>query len=138
MSADRLEEWGTFDNERVQPIARELAQDLFMALIPQLMHVAPKLKISITLRDYMMRQLTVIFSKALFLRARLEAAPVNYRYFWATTGQTFDDRQMEEVTDNEYESVGVCIFPGFFEELADLRTGIVDWKVTSKAQVHGM
>ncbi|KAM3420511.1 hypothetical protein BST61_g3778 [Cercospora zeina] len=96
ISADRLKDGGIFDAKRIQPLAREHAESMLMALMPQCMHMNPKLRIQESVRAGLLESLTFLFANALKLRGRLEADPANYEYLWPHSGMKFE-RWMREL-----------------------------------------
>ncbi|GIZ43391.1 hypothetical protein CKM354_000661900 [Cercospora kikuchii] len=134
ISADRLKDESDFDLKRIQPLAREHAESVFMSLIPQLRHMNARLNIQDRLRQDVLELLTELFANALKVRGRLEAAPADYEYIWPHSGTEFERWRMKEVRGhdqggNVVERTMACLIPAI--RMQDPA------RIMTKAQVFG-
>ncbi|KAF2210457.1 hypothetical protein CERZMDRAFT_86173 [Cercospora zeae-maydis SCOH1-5] len=132
-SADRLKDDSKFDRERIQPLAREHAKSMFMALMPQLRHMNPRLRIKDSVRASLLESLTFLFANALKLRGRLEADPADYEYLWPHSGMKFEIWMHElrgyDGGDGVVERTMACLVPAIRRQDPE--------RIVCKAQVFG-
>lgn len=100
----------TFQNRTIMPIAKALAEQLEMALQPQLESLGisgGRAMADDKFWNNASANLTEVFMEALSLKGALAATPLEVEFSWVPVGRTFDDATMDRPLGSPPNSAGI-------------------------------
>lgn len=111
----------TFQESKLKPLSKQVAEDMTVTLLPHLMlytrqHGRPPVRGSVW-QDAYVDLLSRAVKDALLLKARFQVSPHRYEMTWHQAGADFDRAKMEELNRREVDvdgsRIGICILPGW-------------------------